>query len=203
MPQVRQESDGGHGLKSFFSTEGRAERKERKKKEQERIDKIVITSRHTATIKTRMLLEQHNLKPSSAPVAHVQGTVTSAHTTAAEQEARLPHSGPPALHGQQTGKRAMPMLTRIDSNDGRDEEDDRVRPSWNYMRRVSEAVSNNASDEEVAEAADHVDNDLLHVRGTSFVGASLEGDAYTPKPAKKRHSVSGGFHRNNDGVWTR
>lgn len=197
-------SHEGHGLKSFFSAEGRAERKERKRLEQEKLEKTVLTSRHAATVKTRMMLEQHNLKSGATKTAQVQGTVTSAHTTAAAQEARLPHSGPPALHAtHKDNTRDLPLLTRIVSGDERDEEDERLqrdREEWLMkkadvtMRRVAEG-----DDSSGEESVDFARGEVVQIAGTRLVGAALDGH----KPVKMHTGIGAGWTKNDAGMWTR
>lgn len=197
----------GHGLKSFFSPEGRAERKERKRIEQEKLENTVLTSRHTATVKTRMLLEQHNLKKSTTKTGQVQGTINSAHITAAAQEARLPHSGPPALHAHHLDDtRDMPLLSRIISGDEHDEEDEHLqkdRDTWVRkkanvtMRRVAEGDDSGEDQDEV------VLGEIIHVDGTRLIGAPLDTAAYTPRPMKPRGGVGAGWAKNESGVWKR
>jgi hypothetical protein len=206
MP-VSASHDGAHGLKSFFSAEGRAERKERKRLEQERLDKVVLTSRHAATVKTRMMLEQHNLKKGTAQTANVQGTINSAHTTAAAQEARLPHSGPPALHSQHKDNiRDMPLLTRIVSGDERDEEDERLqkgREEWLRkkadvtMRRVAEV-----DDSSGEESVDMASGEIVQIAGTRIVGAALDVDTLSHK-TRAHPGIGAGWTKNDIGVWTR
>ncbi|ETN42377.1 uncharacterized protein HMPREF1541_01531 [Cyphellophora europaea CBS 101466] len=199
--------DGNSGLKSFFSAEGRAERKEQKRKEQEKLEKTVLTSRHAATVRTRMLLEQHNLR-GGPKVANVTGTTKSVHLTAAAQQTRLPHSGPPALHvAVKADNRDMPALSRIMSGDERDEEDERLerdREEWLRkkadvtMRKVTERDGDSDEDEPPT-----TDGQLLEVDGTRLIGVRMEGQAYTPKPVKLRHGVGAGWSKDSAGVWRR
>lgn len=204
--------NASRGLKSFFSAESRAERKERKRQEQKKLETTILTSRHAAAVKTKMLLEQHSLKNSTGatPATRVQSIPQSAHMTAAAQEARLPHSGPPALHAtQKDNNRDMPMLTRIVSGDEQDEEDERLqknRDDWlrkkteMTMRRVAEGNDSTDSDEE--EITEMADAEVLEVDGTRLIGAKLDGEAYTPKPSKPRRGLGAGWS-NGSGAWTR
>jgi hypothetical protein len=139
------------GWKALFG--GGEDRKESKKKEKDDIDRIVLTSRHAAAVKTRLALdpkfkEERRRSSAGSPDvgAHITtGIQTNAHTTAAEQEFRFPHSGKPSLHkgarGEYTRKGRsgehveidMPALTRIVSGDDHDEEDERAqrgREEW-------------------------------------------------------------------------
>lgn len=199
--------EAGRGLKSFFSAEGRAERKERKRVEQKKLETTILTSRHTAAVKTRMLLEQHNMKSSTPNPPRVQGTTSSAHITAAAQEARLPHSGPPSLQAtQKDHNRDLPMLTRIISGDEHDDEDEhlqRNRDDWlkkkPEMRMRSLSEGDDSGEEELTPMAD---GEVLDVDGTRVIGVQLDGDAYTPKPSKARRGLGAGWS-NGSGTWTR
>ena len=100
-------------------------------KEQQR---IVLGSKHAAAVKTQMMLNpdyqkfhSKRKKATGGKPAGISDHIRSTHSKAAEQEARHPHSGPPAVHGSLD----MPMLTRIESNDEQDDEVDR----WEVQRR--------------------------------------------------------------------
>ena len=204
---VKPSEDAGRGLKSFFSAEGRAERKERKRQEQKKLESTILTSRYAAAVKTRMLLEQHNLKGGVQSTSRVQSVTQSVHLSAAAQEARLPHSGPPALHvTQKDHNRDLPMLTRIVSGDERDEEDERLqrnRDDWLQkktemtMRRVVEGDDSSEEDDAAA-----VNGQVLEIDGTRLIGVELDGDAYTPKPSKPHTGLGAGWS-NGSGTWTR
>jgi hypothetical protein len=195
------------GLKHFFSAEGRAERKERKRQEDERLASVVLTSKAAAVARTRVLLEQHNKIRSNVKTAGVQGTGNSAHLTAAAQEARLPHSGPPALHASvKDHNRDLPALTRIVSGDERDEEDERqarLRNEWSQkkanvtMAKLAEGEDSSGDDQ------DSHTSHVVEVDGHRLVGVQLDTTAYSPKAAKSRRGFGGGWSKSETGVWTR
>jgi hypothetical protein len=94
--------------------------RQKKPKKQE---KIVIGSEHAAAAKQNNLMADPRAtrKHQSVP-ARTVGVIAmqkSAHITAAEQEMRHPHSGPPAVGGAAD----VPMLTKIVSGDEDDEWD--------------------------------------------------------------------------------
>lgn len=204
---VSPSEEAGRGLKSFFSAEGRAERKERKRLEQKKLETTILTSRHTAAVKTRMLLEQHNMKSTTHNPPRVQGTTSSAHITAAAQEARLPHSGPPALQASHKDhNRDLPMLTRIISGDEHDEEDERLqRNRDDWLKRKPEMAMRSVAegdDSGEEETTTVVDGQVLEIDGTRVIGVQLDGDAYTPKPSKAHRGLGAGWS-NGSGAWTR
>ena len=191
----------GHPVKhSFFSAEGRAERKEKKRLEQEKISKVVLTSKHAAAVKTRMLLEQRNRKPSTTNTANVTGTINSAHMTAAQQEARLPHSGPPSKHTMHKDhERDMPLLTRITSCDENDEEEEQLvqhRNDW-LAKKADVGM------DRVRESSSVTEADLEVLEGVAVGGASrTNSDSSQGKPTKAKTHF-GAWSRNEAGVWTR
>jgi hypothetical protein len=195
------------GLKHYFSAEGRAERKERKRQEDERLATVVLTSKAAAVARTRVLLEQHNKIKSNVRTAGVQGTGNSAHLTAAAQEARHPHSGPPALHASvKDHDRDLPALTRIISGDERDEEDERqarLRTEWLQkkanvtMRKLAEGEDSSGDDEELH--ASHV----IEVDGHRLVGVQLDTTTFSSKTGRSRRGFGGGWTKGESGIWTR
>ena len=192
-----------------------AEKKRRNDELKKTVDKIVITSKHAAAVKTKLATDQ-KLRRDSGDIGHlvgVTGTQTSAHMTAAQQEMRFPHSGPPALHGGHKGKLGkheadMPSLTKIVSGDDRDEEEEmlRRREEWlskkrpdTRMRHLSEGETPDDEEEELVEV---MGNTVLHVQETPVIGMELEGEQYTPKPYKERHGRAG-YQKGENGVWTK
>jgi hypothetical protein len=203
-------SDGKeHGLKHFFSAQGRAERKEKKRLEDEKLSRVVLTSKHAATVKTMLLLEQRNGQRSKSVghTAGVVGTTQSAHLTAEQQEERLPHSGPPALHtAHKVKERDMPLLTRIISMDEQDDEEEGLRQhrdDWLVKR-------GNASMEKVREITSSTDDDVVEVLNGQVVEINLTPESSSESRPALRQSRSanarthfGVWNRNEAGVWTR
>ena len=149
-------STGTSGWKALFK--GDSDDKKKNKQKQKDSDKIVLTSRHAAAVKTRLAVDPKYAEPrrrSSASDASSTGTIMTggtptSHLTAAEQETRFPHSGPPSKRagkGQfhRKGKKGvdvemdLPSLTRIVSGDEKDEESERQREEW-VMKRNAAAM---------------------------------------------------------------
>lgn len=193
------------GFRSLFS------KKEKKPKEKKDVEKIVLTSRHAAAVKTKMMMDPHYkdlMKPKTAEiiVAH-----RSSHSTAAEQEARHPHSGPPALHP----KDEMPILTRIISGDERDDEDEhdqleQARLAWDIAKvpgvaKIHEHDSGNSTPTSAEQSGDE-DDVSSHLRspplspGIERILAGVE----PPRPAVfSRNSYGTRFHKDEMGRWKR
>jgi hypothetical protein len=153
-------TSGTSGWKALFS-QNSEEKKEKKKKKQKEVEKIVLTSRHAAAVKTRLAVDptfQEQRRRSSASSDHIKQAppppVSGPHLTAEQQEFRFPHSGPPSIHHTAKGhfhrkgrsgeevEADMPELTRIVSGDDRDDEDDRAqrdREAW-VMKRNDAAM---------------------------------------------------------------
>ncbi len=142
------------GWKALFKGDS-DDRKEKKKQKQKDVDKIVLTSRHAAAVKTRLAVdpkyaeERRRSSASEASTGSMNGGTPTSHLTAEEQELRFPHSGPPSKHtGKGTfhrkGKKGAdvetdtPTLTRIVSGDERDEESERQREEW--VRKRNDAA---------------------------------------------------------------
>lgn len=142
------------GWKALFFG-GSEDKEEKKKRKQKEVDKIVLTSKHAASVKTKLAMEQRRRSVDSAGggTGIMVGTQNSMHLTPGEQERRFPHSGPPAIHGgnkghmHRKGRKGsevdidMPYLTRIISGDENDEEEDRARlgrEAWVDKRKNAE-----------------------------------------------------------------
>lgn len=127
------------GLGKFFGGKDKGEKEKKKKEKQKAIDQVVLTSRHTAAVKSKLALDPQYQKamrkgPQPQPPL-VVGTQNSAHLTAQQQEMRRPHSGSPALTKGRVVKVSsddMPALTRIISGDEADEQDEweQLREEW-------------------------------------------------------------------------
>lgn len=131
-----------------------AEKKKKNEQMRKDIDKLIITSKHAAAVKSKLAMQnQRRGSSDSGQTTDVVGTLNSAHLTAAQQEMRFPHSGPPALHGGQRQSKKkrdtdMPALTRIVSHDEKDDEEEywqSHREDWQQrkapdvcMRRLTE-----------------------------------------------------------------
>lgn len=218
------------GWKALFSGAGSDDRKEKKKPKQKESDKIILTSKHAAAVKTKMAMEQRrrSLDSASGGTGIMNGNQDGPHLTAEEQERRFPHSGPPALHGGEQGhihrkgrkgsdvNVDMPLLTRIVSGDERDEEEDRARlgrEAWVTKRKdaemrrftVAEGMGveegeSGSGDEE--REGEFVEGKVMVVEGTRLIGAEVEGDAHTPR-AKAKGGIGHGWRRGDTGKWTR
>ena len=226
-PKSTETQKKGGGIGSWFNQdpklkkEMKAHKELEKKKRNEQlrkdVDRMVITSKHAAAVRTKLATDPSMKRRDSgdaSSTAGVVGTQNSAHMTAAQQEMRFPHSGPPALHGGQKAKEGkrlhdMPALTRIQSGDERDDEDEyqqqrreewlsKIRPDVR-MRQLSEGPVTPEDEEENVEVVGHAVQDI---GGTPIIGAELEGEQYAPKPYKDRHGRAG-FHKAENGVWTK
>ena len=228
------------GWKALFNAD---DRKEKKKQKQKNVEKLVLTSRHAAAVKTRMAVDpnfaESRRRSSSGSEQSMQPVQQSSqHMTAAQQEMRFPHSGPPALkqstkgHFNRKGRSGeeveadMPALTRIISGDENDEESERAaqwrREEWvrkrneAAMRKFSVAegsdegsergsVSRQGSWKDILTPEELAEGEVLGIdgiEGLSFVGAELEGDAYTPR-SKAKGGMGAGWKRGENGKWTR
>lgn len=142
-----------------------------------------------------MLMQQRNHQKGATQTASVVGTTHSAHLTAAQQEERLPHSGPPALHSlHKAQQRDVPLLTRIVSCDERDDEEEQIRQHGdNWPVERSEAGMQRIREGSNATEDSSSDSDLR-------IPASV--DALQSQPSKPRTHF-GVWNRNEAGVWTR
>lgn len=175
------------------------EEKEKKKKETE---KIVIGSKHAAAVKTKMMMDpkyrefQEKHKKPAVKTAGITGHTASAHSSAASQEARHPHSGPPAVHGDLD----FPMLGRIDSHDETDSDEDpieRERREWNTaiehnMAEIPEIRSRQAS----ARPSPWASPIQSREPSPNRLGGARPSIG-------KRNSYAGGYHRDANGRWTK
>ena len=144
------------GWKALFNSD---DRKEKKKQKQKEVDKIVLTSRHAAAIKTKLATdpkyaEERRRSSASEPSRGIMnGGQPTSHLSAAQQEMRFPHSGPPSLKNtgkgsfHRKGKKGadvemdMPALERIVSGDDNDEESERAqRGREEWIQRRNEAA---------------------------------------------------------------
>lgn len=211
-------TDPGHDRSRQFSTASSADsaastksgfrslfgKKEKKPKEKKDVQKIVLTSKHAAAVKTKMMMDAHNnpggpnqLRKKDVKTANVVGTIHTGHMTAAQQEARHPHSGPPALHPSDE----MPVLTRIISADEPDEEDEYEK---NERQRLEYALSKEPT---VARVAEHISDESAEVspdEGGHQHGEHSNRPVMSPRPsAATRNSFGGRFHRDEKGMWRR
>lgn len=175
------------------------EEKEKKKRENER---IILGSRHAAAVKTRMAMDpayrefQEKHRKPNVKTAGITGATSSVRGSAASQEARFPHSGPPAVHGSLD----LPALGRIESHDETDSDEDpaeRTRREWNTaaehnMADIPEVRSRQASTRPSPWASP------IHSRESS-------PNRYAARPSigSKRNSYAGGYHKDETGRWTR
>ncbi|KAJ9658591.1 hypothetical protein H2198_003609 [Neophaeococcomyces mojaviensis] len=190
---------------SESSTQSSASRKKRLKswffgdeeKERKALDKQVLTSRHAAAVKTKMMMDpayrefQEKHKRPNVKTAGMNGS-RSVHSLAAEQESRYPHSGPPAVHG---GLNAS-QLERIESRDDPDDED-----QWQQTRR------------EWNEAKEHNMDNIPEMRSrlNSARASPWASPIQSREPSPNRTSgtrtpratYAGRYHRNLEGRWTK
>ena len=220
-------SDNMSGWKALFGGKDQGS-KDKKKKDTE---KLVITSRHAAAVKTRLQTdpkfanERRKSSDGSIKSVEFQQPRPSAHITAQEQEMRFPHSGAPALLGShRAGKDLrsghkdadMPELTRIQSGDENDEEDERRRKdrenwlsrqqSGKLMKRVIERKESATG--EIEEVVEEVPEDSVQETegGIHFIGADIQSDPkYQPKTYKNKQGLGAGWAKQANGKpgWTR
>lgn len=213
------------GLSKFFG-------KNKTKSDKKDSDQIVLTSKHTAAVKSKLALDPRykNVRKDSSPaVPHVAGPQTGVHMTAQQQEMRHPHSGPPALYAP-TDKSDMPMLSRIISGDEADEPDEweRMRDDWRQrkiptmaMTQVIEGEVLEDDDggetttpgenekEKAKEGLEDVDIpesmvvERQGIRILSVASISLEGDEYQPRPERAHTPIGGRWKKDDKGVWKR
>lgn len=172
------------GFRGLFSRKDPAE-KEKKKKE---VEKIVLGSKHAAAVKTKLMLDpeyqkiHHNNPHSQTKTTGITEHAPSSHLSAADQEARHPHSGPPMLHGSMN----LPMLTRIESHDEPDDEID----EWEEQRREW-----NSAKEHNLEFIPEIGSP------PEFQETSPDGPGGNVRPAlgNKRHSWDGSHRKDEAG----
>lgn len=192
-----------HGFKGLFS------KKEKKPKAKKDMDKIILTSKHAAAVKTRMMMDpRYKDHKDHTPVktAGIVSTIQTGHLTAAQQEARHPHSGPPALHARSE----LPLLTRIASGDEQDQEDaltkiERAQLEWEMAKLSSftkiREHEGGESTHTSAEQSDEEDNSPPAL-SPSVEKAFLGMEPRRPTVVAK-NSYGGRFHRDQHGHWTR
>lgn len=188
------------GFRSIFG------KKEKKPKEKDG-GKIVLTSRHAATVKTKMMTDPRYKNKAPVKTAEVVGTIKSGHLTAAQQEARHPHSGPPTIHVVND----MPTLTRIISGDERDDEDEyerleRARSEWE-MAKATDFTRIHEHDSRPASPVQPGDESSQVVHGTAALSPVSEtaphGNEIRRPSSIARNSYGGRFRKDANGNWTR
>ncbi|RMZ87279.1 hypothetical protein DV736_g5491, partial [Chaetothyriales sp. CBS 134916] len=179
----------------------KAEESARNEKLKREIDRIVA-SRHAAAVRAKLNAGQTQGVP-----------VSSAHMSAAQQEMRYPHSGPPAIHSghkEKVGKHNadMPALARIVSGDEVDDEEEYMkqhRDDWKRRTRLDERMRQLSegppSDDETL--TDLMDGTGLNdIQDTPTSGVDVEGEKFSPKH-RERKSGYVGYKRDRNGVWTK
>lgn len=195
--------------------------KEEKEKKKQETEKIILGSRHAAAVKTKMALDpayrefnEKHRRP-SAPTAGITGGTRSSHSSAAEQEARFPHSGSPHVHVN--GGLDLPSLTRIESHDEADSDEDpaeRTRREWNTApehnmgdipeirsRHSSTRPSPWASPLQSRESSPNRTGYRGSIAGQSIGGNSIGAYSTT---GHKKNSYAGVYHKDEGtGRWTK
>lgn len=178
--------------------------KEEKEAKAKATEKIVLGSKHAAAVKTKMMMDpkyrdfQDKHKKPDVKTAGITGHTKSAHSSAASQEMRHPHSGPPAVHGDLD----LPMLGRIESHDEPDSDEDaieRVRREWNTAIEHNMAEIPEVRSRQVSSARQSPWASPIHSRETS---PNRLGARYSVVGGK-RTSYAGGYHRDANGRWTK
>lgn len=192
-----------------------------KPKEKKDMDKIVLTSRHTAAVKTKLALDpkyRQAVHKDTQPAPRMVGTQNSIHLSAETQEMRHPHSGSPAVFAM-TDKLDMPVLTRIISGDEADEQDEweRMRAEWTQkqipgpsMTRVIEGEPGESGcttpEEEPTAGVDIPPSTIVERESVRLVAAQdrrLHGDEYEPRPERHHTPIGGRWKRDEHGAWKR
>ncbi|KAJ9611094.1 hypothetical protein H2200_004277 [Cladophialophora chaetospira] len=190
-----------------------------KKKEKKDMDKIVITSRHAAAVKTRLALDPkfQTERRDSAPVYITSATQNNLLISASEKEMRHPHSGPPAVFGPKE-KMNMPILTRVVSGDEADEPDEweKMRREWR-QRKVplpehdiieGVAVDGHSSGQSTADEEEKdievPQSEVVERQGVRILSvAGMTGDEYSPRPSRTHTPIGGRWKKDEKGVWKR
>lgn len=136
-------------------------------------------------------------KQSGAKTAGITDHTRSAHSSAAEQEARHPHSGPPALHGSLD----MPALTRIESHDDPDDEVDYYE---SQRREWDEAIDKMGQIPEIrSRATSRVASPWSTPAASRESSPNRSGDnVVRPALGSKRNSWAGGYRKDDaTGRW--
>ncbi|RMZ78876.1 hypothetical protein DV738_g3565, partial [Chaetothyriales sp. CBS 135597] len=181
----------------------KAEEHARNEKLKREVNKILV-SRHASAVREK--LNAGHVRP--APLS-------PAHMSAAQQEMRYPHSGPPAIHGGHKEKvrkheADMPALARIVSGDEVDDEEESMKQrmdAWQrttrsdeWSRKFSEGRS--LSDDDTL--TDSIDGAALQdARGPSTTtDVTLEREKFQPKHHAPKNAYVG-YKRDRNGVWTK
>lgn len=191
--------------------------KKTEKKDKKDIEKIVLTSRHTAAIKTKLALDPklQNGRRESAPVYISSATQNNMLISAGEQEMRHPHSGPPATFSQRD-KSSLPMLTRVVSGDEADEPDEleKMRAHWR-MRQVTtlddNIIEGVAVDGQISRRSTQEEpeievppSEVVERQGVRFLSvAGITADDYSPRPSRTHTPIGGRWKKDDKGVWKR
>lgn len=194
--------------------------KEKKEKEKKDLDKIILTSRHTAAIKTKLALDPklQSGRRDSAPVYITSATQNNLLISANEQEMRHPHSGPPAVFGPKE-KLNMPILTRVVSGDEADEPDEfeKMRNEWRKRKvpfldnDIIEGVavdghdSGQSTPEEKEEKEVEVPpSEVIERQGVRILSvAGMNTAEYSPRPSRTHTPIGGRWKKDEKGVWKR
>ena len=192
--------------------------KDKPKKEKKDLDQIVLTSRHAAAVKTKLALDpkyKNATRKESQSAPRIVGTQDTLHMTAAQQEMRRPHSGPPAMYAP-TDKSDMPVLTRIASGDEADEQDqwERLRQGWKQQKQpgvqmmqvlegeaVDEYSSGNTTPDDQKDQAETKipDSKVIEREGVRLLSvADIE-----PRPERHLTPIGGRWKKDEKGVWKR
>lgn len=205
------------GWKALFGSD-KASKQEKKDKKKKEVDKIVLTSRHAAVVKTKMQMdpkfaEQRRASEDRLPQSEEEGGGTTVHLSPQQQEMRFPHSGPPSTHSHhKRGKADMPELTRIVSGDENDEEEERVRigreewlsrQSSGVMKQVIERKESETGEIEeiVHEVPEHSIEETAD--GVRLILADLNDEKYQPRQYKNKAGLGAGWGKADNRNWTR
>lgn len=200
-----------HGIMSLFG--GKKDKKEKKPKEKKKsVDNVVLTSRHSAAVKTKLMMEQHGKKSKHhGKTAGVVGTTRTNHLTAMQQEARHPHSGVPTLHVVSE----LPLLTRIVSGDEYDDEDEldrriRQQEEWEMSKKptvdkVVEHSSENSTQSSANASEDESEDYDPRSKAIEYIQQQLQTSCPQPRrpSAMSKSSFGSRFHRDEHGNWKR
>ncbi len=189
-------------FKSLFSRHKEKDPLEEMRKKNEK-ERLVLGTKHAAAVKSKMLTDpsyrefQQKHKKPNVKTAGIQSDDKSRHSSAAAQQMRHPHSGPPAVHAGLD----IPMLSRIESHDDPDDTPDPFeerRREWNdakeHMVDIPEVRSRQVSPRASPWASPMASREPSPNR--------LGG--VRPVVGSKRNSWAGGYHKDEKtGRWTR
>lgn len=205
--QASANTTASHKKSGFKGLFGRQKDPAKEEKKRQQTERIVLGSKHAAAVKTKMMMdpeykkfqEKHH-KP-QVKTAGITDHSKSAHSSAAAQEARHPHSGPPALHGALD----LPSLDRIESHD---EPDDEVDYFEAQRREWEEATDKMA---EIPEIRSRAASRRTSPIGSPWASPSasrepspnrLGGAVVRPALGSKRNSWAGGYRKDEaTGRW--